>query len=142
MERFNTYFITPLDFEKAGSIATDIKNKLNKMGIDQAIIRRVVIACYEAEINTVIHSYGGVCNCTFKNGSIILNFSDFGPGIDDIELAMQPGFSTAKEEAIRNGFGGGMGLENIKSVSDQFFITSTKDGTSLRIIIDLKEGIL
>lgn len=105
------------------------------MGIERQVLKAVAIACYEAEINTVIHSDGGTV--TFEiddNGVVYLNFDDVGPGIEDIDLALTPGYSTASAKARSLGFGAGMGLVNMRSVASSFEITSSKTGTHIRMM--------
>lgn len=139
MEIYKTYFIAPLDFENGGYVASNLKRLLIEKGVKQQVIRKVVVGCYEAEINIVIHSYGGVCTCYTKGNYLTMVFHDHGPGIPNIEEAMTPGFTTAKDEAIRNGFGAGMGLVNIRSISDDFYINSSPEGTTLKIVVKIGE---
>ena len=104
------------------------------MGFSMKLLRNIAIACYEAEINLIIHSDGG--NITFEvddEGTVILKFDDVGPGIDDLQLALTPGWSTASKKARDMGFGAGMGLANMKRVSNIFDITSSPEGTHLRM---------
>lgn len=131
------YQIEAMDLENAGTVSSIIKKTLIFEGIERSIIKRVSIAVYEAEINVVIHSYGGTCKYLIDDKKIQVTFKDTGPGIPDIEQAIQPGFSTANSQAIYYGFGAGMGLMNIKNASDEFNITSSPQGTTLDIIIYL-----
>ena len=127
------------DYTNAGKVSSEIKSTLRTLGIDAKIMRNVAVACYEAEINMVIHAYGG--KITFDildDGLIRLEFRDKGPGIEDIEQALVPGFSTASEEARSLGFGAGMGLPNIKRVSDKFDIQSSPEGTILTLEFNAK----
>lgn len=122
------------NYEDAGQASRDIKSTLKSIGLDPKVLKRVSIACYEAEINLVIHSYGGTI--TFQvddNGIVCLNFDDVGPGILDIEKAMTPGFSTASKKAREFGFGAGMGLDNMKKCASTFHITSSSEGTHLEM---------
>lgn len=130
------YEIEAMDLENAGTVSSIIKKTLISEGIEKAIIKRVSIAVYEAEINVVIHSYGGFCNYVIDDEKIKVTFKDTGPGIPDIEQAIQPGFSTANSQAIYYGFGAGMGLMNIKNASDEFNISSSSQGTTLEIVIN------
>ena len=128
--------IEAMDLENAGIASSTIKKALIQKGISKPLIKRVSIAVYEAEINVVIHSYGGVCTYTIDDDKIKVIFEDSGPGIPDIEQALQPGYSTANQQAKCYGFGAGMGLMNIKNSSDEFNITSSPKGTTLEIIVN------
>ncbi len=121
------------DVEEAGVLSTTVKRLLKARGVDKSIIRRVAIACYEAEINVVIHSVGGKAHVIFEEDRLEIIFKDKGPGIPNIDLAMERGYSTASEYARTNGFGAGMGLPNIKESSDLFEIESSPKGTKLTI---------
>ena len=128
------YPVASDDYAGAGKVSSRIKELLKQMGFEPEVLRRAAIACYEAEINLIIHSDGGkVILEIVDDGSISLEFRDVGPGIADIEKAMTPGFSTADEEARNLGFGAGMGLPNIKRVSDTFDIRTGPDGTDLSL---------
>lgn len=130
------FSIEAMDLENAGIASSTIKKALIQKGISKPLIKRVSIAVYEAEINVVIHSYGGVCTYTIDDDRIKVIFEDSGPGIPDIEQALQPGYSTANQQAKCYGFGAGMGLMNIKNSSDEFNITSSPKGTTLEIIVN------
>ena len=130
------FSIEAMDLENAGIASSTIKKALIQKGISKPLIKRVSIAVYEAEINVVIHSYGGVCTYTIDDDKIKVIFEDSGPGILDIEQALQPGYSTANQQAKCYGFGAGMGLMNIKNSSDEFNITSSPKGTTLEIIVN------
>jgi len=125
------YQIRANDLINAGKASSQIKQLLKNLGIEAPILRNISIACYEAEINTVIHSVGGEVILSVSSECVQLEFVDQGPGIEDIEKALSPGFSTASEEAREYGFGAGMGLPNIKRVSDSFEIKSNPKGTYL-----------
>lgn len=127
--------IEAMDLENAGSVSSYIKKALISKNISKSVIKRVSIAVYEAEINVVIHSYGGVCKYTIDDECIHVIFEDIGPGIPDIEQAFKPGYSTANAQAINYGFGAGMGLINIRNASDDFHISSSPKGTILDITI-------
>lgn len=127
--------IEAMDLENAGSVSSYIKKALISKNISKSVIKRVSIAVYEAEINVVIHSYGGVCKYTIDDECIHVIFEDIGPGIPDIEQAFKPGYSTANVQAINYGFGAGMGLINIRNASDDFHISSSPKGTILDITI-------
>lgn len=122
------------DFINAGTASSQVKKVLKQLGISPQIIKRTVIALYEAEVNIVAHAdEGTITACVFED-RIVVTLQDKGPGIADIDKAMEAGFSTASE-AVRNmGFGAGMGLPNIKKNADDFEITSIVDvGTTLKI---------
>ncbi|HPC39191.1 MAG TPA: CBS domain-containing protein [Exilispira sp.] len=120
------------DFENAGKLSSELKKILAKMNIDRIIVRRISIATYEAEINILIHSVGGYALIDINSERIHEEFIDFGPGIPDIEKAMEEGYSTASQLARDLGFGAGMGLPNIKKSVDIFNLKSSKEeGTKL-----------
>ncbi len=126
------------DYINGGSAACRIKNILKEIGINPEIIRRVAIASYEAEMNVIMYAKRGKIKFSVSPERITINVEDEGPGIPDIDLAMQPGYSTATPEMREMGFGAGMGLPNIKKNSDSFTITSTVNkGTNLEIIVNL-----
>lgn len=132
------YEVIKEDFGSAGEASSNIKKVLRKLGIDATIIRRVAISTYEAEINIVIHSEGGKIIVYIKPDKIEIIAKDKGPGIKDIELAMQKGFSTASNKVRELGFGAGMGLPNMKRSCDEFFIESEVGlGTTLKMIFNL-----
>ncbi|MDR1795318.1 MAG: ATP-binding protein [Erysipelotrichaceae bacterium] len=128
-----TYQVQKEDFANAGKVSSHIKTTLKQLGVEPALLRRIAIAVYEAEINMVIHSDGGAITMEIDEGSIRFTFADQGPGIADIEAAMQPGYSTANEAAREFGFGAGMGLPNIQRNSDSFDIQSSPAGTILNL---------
>ncbi len=131
-----TYDIAARDFVRAGEAANKLKRLLQQLGLDPAVIRRAAIAAYEAEMNIVIHSYGGQIKVDITPESIEIFCEDSGPGIPDIEKALQEGYSTASEEIREMGFGAGMGLPNIQRSADEFRIESTVGrGTSLQVTI-------
>ncbi len=112
------------NFNNAGIVSTSIKSILKKLGIPNDIVRKSAIVSYEAEINVVSYAKQGVVNVTVKPGRVQIEVIDEGPGIPNIELAMQEGYSTADRRIREMGFGAGMGLCNIKNYSDDFHITS------------------
>ena len=122
---------TRYDFELAGRASTEIKKALKKHSIDPAIIRRVAIASYELEINQVVHSNGGTISCSIQPDKIIVIAADAGPGIADVNQALQEGWSTANEWIRSLGFGAGMGLANTRRVSDEFTISSEGGGNTV-----------
>ncbi|MDK2823632.1 MAG: serine/threonine-protein kinase RsbT [Clostridia bacterium] len=134
------FTITAGDFSTAGKAASEVKRILGQIGFPPAIIRRVAVATYEAEMNIVIHSFGGKITLFITPRKINILCEDNGPGIADIDLAMQEGFSTAPDKIRELGFGAGMGLPNIKRCSDEFKIYSeVGKGTKLEISIKLVE---
>ncbi|MFA6662162.1 MAG: ATP-binding protein [Bacilli bacterium] len=135
MEKY-TYKIISNDLENAGCIASRVKKMLIQKGIDRQTIRRVAIASYEAEINVVIHSYGGICNVIIDGNELTLEYIDDGPGIACIADAMKEGWSTASKVDNENGFGAGMGFPNMKNASDKLDVKSSPDGT--RVVIHIK----
>ncbi len=132
------FVVVSNDYINAGKISSQIKHSLKEIGVMSELQRRIAVACYEAEINMIIHSLGG--KIIFKVddfGKLSLIFKDNGPGIPDLKKALTPGFSTASEEARQFGFGAGMGLPNIKRVSDHFDIKTNSHGTTLSLGFDL-----
>jgi len=134
-----TFEIRGGNFNDAGSVSTKIKEILKEIGINGSIIRRTAIVAYEAEMNVVMYAKRGTVNMRLSPEEIQLRIDDEGPGIKDINLAMQEGYSTATDEMREMGFGAGMGLPNIKRNSDEFDIKSSPGkGTSLNIILYLE----
>ena len=132
--------ITGRDFSNAGKASTSIKEILQEIGIDPSIIRRTSIAAYEAEMNVVMYAHRGVLTLNITPEKLHLKLEDEGPGIENTDLAMQEGFSTATDEMREMGFGAGMGLPNIKKNADKFEISSIPGkGTSLDIIFCLNK---
>lgn len=132
------YSIPGDDFTRAGEASSSVKNKLKMMDVDANTIRKVAIAMYEGEINMVIHANGGNITVSVSDSSIRVVLEDRGPGIPDIDKAMQQGYSTAPEEVRSLGFGAGMGLPNMKKYSDRMKITSTVNvGTTVTMDIYL-----
>lgn len=132
------FAITAGDFASAGEASARIKSILRMIGIDPALTRRVTIAAYESELNMIIHSLGGEMRLQIDTGSIHLYCEDTGPGIPDIDKAMQEGYSTASPDIRMMGFGAGMGLPNIKKNSDEMNIHSDSGGTRLHLRFDIK----
>ena len=127
-----TFFVKARDFVHAGEASINIQNLLKSMNRDPKLIRRIGICSYEGEMNGVMH--GGDTHIGFDMDSeqIVLEITDDGPGIEDIELAMQPGYSTAPDWVREMGFGAGMGLVNIRKCSDEMELKSAvPDGTHL-----------
>lgn len=126
------------NFSSAGDASIRIKRELRKLGLSPEIIRRVAIAMYEGEINMVIHADGGSADVLVSPDKIEIFLVDKGPGIADIPLAMQEGYSTAPENIRSLGFGAGMGLSNMKSYSDHMDIASELGkGTSVYMRVDV-----
>jgi serine/threonine-protein kinase RsbT len=122
------------DFTAAGNASSQIKKMLKQLNVDARVVKRVVIALYEAEVNIVAHAYRGVITAEILPSGVRLKLADEGPGIPDIEQAMTPGFSTASAQVREMGFGAGMGLPNISENADEFRIESeVGKGTTLYI---------
>lgn len=127
------------DLSLAGRASTEVKRALGRLGIDPADVKRVAVAMYEAEINMAIHAGGGVAEAEISPGRVVVVMEDHGPGIADLELAMQEGYSTAPDSVRELGFGAGMGLPNIKRNADELRIdTEPGRGTTVTISIGLK----
>jgi len=130
------YEVSGDEFSIAGEASVDLKKQLKLMGLASAVIRRATIALYEAEINIVIHADGGSITVEISPDFIRMNVKDYGPGIEDIDLAMSEGYSTATEEVREQGFGAGMGLPNMKKYTDEFTITSELGvGTEIDMVV-------
>lgn len=137
------YQVAGRDFRAAGEAAAKIKRTLRQIGVDAETARRVGIVVYEAEMNIVIHAYCGTVGIDILPERIHIHADDEGPGIADITLAMQVGYSTAPEDIREMGFGAGLGLPNMKRYSDELEVRSqVGSGTSIRAVINLppKEG--
>ena len=133
-----TYDISADDFTRAGEASSDVKRKLKQMGESPDAIRKVAIAMYEGEINMVIHAKGGVITVEITPEKIKMILADVGPGIPDVKLAMQAGYSTAPDEIRSLGFGAGMGLPNMKKYSDSMDIdTRIGEGTTITMVVNL-----
>ena len=133
-----TYDISADDFTRAGEASSDVKRKLKQMGVDPEAIRKVAIAMYEGEINMVIHAKGGLITVEITPQQIKMILADVGPGIPDVELAMQAGYSTAPDEIRSRSFGAGMGLPNMKKYSDDMEIdTRLGQGTTITMTVKI-----
>lgn len=133
------YDIEGGDFSKAGNVSSLLKKTLKQLVGNHKIVKRIVVAMYEAEVNVVAHAYSGKVIIDIDTDKISIRINDKGPGIRDIDQAMQDGYSTASEQVREMGFGAGMGLSNIKNNSDEFELTSTVgEGTELKIVAYLK----
>lgn len=119
------------DFATAGSVSAGFKHKAKQLGLDVKLVRMLSVAAYESELNLVIHSLGGRLTLEVYADRLVLKSEDNGPGIPDIPLAMQEGWSTAPEDIRAMGFGAGMGLPNMKRQSDNFSIASSPGGTTI-----------
>jgi len=130
------YKIEGGDFTRAGYASSQVKRSLKQLNVDPKVIKRVVVALYEAEVNIVAHAYHGNIHVEINTEKINMTLIDEGPGIANIEQAMQMGYSTATPEVREMGFGAGMGLPNIKNNSDEFRIESEVGvGTKLNIVV-------
>ena len=119
------YQIYEADFVNAGAASSAIKKTLKQLNVSPQIVKRVVVALYEAEVNAIAHAYGGMIYADIEPDKIVLKVEDKGPGIPDIAWAMQEGNSTASPEVRNMGFGAGMGLPNIQKNVDKLNVTST-----------------
>jgi len=134
------YELPANDLTCAGEASSNVKKLLVQLGINPMLIKKTAVSMYEAEINAVIHGHGGTADIEIDNEKIVVRISDKGPGIPDLELAMQEGYSTASDEVREMGFGAGMGLPNIKRYADKLDIeTEVGKGTTLTIIVNLEQ---
>lgn len=128
------------NFNNAGEIPIQLKRKLQELGIGEEIISKAGVAAFEAEMNVLIHGGAGTLRYYITPGKLKIVVEDMGPGIENIETAMQEGYSTAPDWVKEMGWGAGMGLPNIKKNSDKLNIDSVVgEGTTLEIIINLPE---
>lgn len=135
------YNIEDGNFTKAGDASSSFKKILKQLNVDPQIIKRIVVSLYEGEVNIVAHANGGKVLCEVDPNMVQMQLIDVGPGIPDIEKAMQAGFSTASAKVREMGFGAGMGLQNIKNNSDEFIIKSEVGvGAELTIRINLNQA--
>ena len=137
MEALHFHFdIDGEDFSSAGDASVVVKKKLRQLGFPSDVIRRCSIAMYEGEINMVIHANGGVADEDVYPDKIVIVLEDHGPGIPDVELAMQEGYSTSTEQIRNMGFGAGMGLPNMKRYTESLEIeTKVGVGTKLTMVV-------
>ena len=134
-----TYEVEGGDLTQAGEASAQVKQTLRKLGFDPDTIRRVSVCMYEGEINMVIHANGGEITVTISPEDITIVLADTGPGIPDVEKAMQAGFSTAPDNIRNLGFGAGMGLPNMKKYSDIMNIDTTLGvGTTVTMVIHMQ----
>ena len=133
-----SFSIVGKEFFDAGKVSTEIKTMLKELGVEAGIIRRIAIAMYEAEMNVVMYAAQATVTLELTPKAIRIVIDDRGPGIPDVELAMQEGYSTATPEMREMGFGAGMGLPNIKKNADHFQIASVVGkGTKLEICVNI-----
>ena len=128
------YVVHGDDFTRAGEASSSLKSNLKKLGIPSPIIRKIAIAMYEGEINMVIHARGGTIDALIYPEYVEMILDDVGPGIPDVEAAMQTGFSTATQQVRNLGFGAGMGLPNMKKYTDCMEI-HTQLGIGTKVIM-------
>jgi CBS domain-containing protein len=137
-----SYTIDTSDLDEAGKGSTFFKKFLLERDCPPENIRRASISLYEAEVNVVLHGGGkGFIKCYYMDGQIFMMVIDHGSGIEDIELAMQVGYTTASDEVRRRGFGAGMGLDNIKRYTDKLIIISSKAGVKIEMLVIPKVSI-
>ena len=131
------YNIEGGDFSAAGRASSEVKRTLKQFNISPFVLRRIAVALYEAEMNVVAHAWNGSMQVDIQPHAINVVIEDEGPGIEDIDRAMEDGFSTATDEIRQMGFGAGMGLPNIKRNSDRMMLTSTPGvGTRLELTVN------
>jgi anti-sigma regulatory factor (Ser/Thr protein kinase) len=136
------YKIEAGNFTKAGDASSSFKKILKQLNVDPQIIKRIVVSLYEGEVNIVAHANGGKVICDVDTSRVNIQLIDVGPGIPDIQKAMQAGYSTASARVREMGFGAGMGLQNIKNNADILNISSEVGvGTKLEIIVNLPKAI-
>ncbi len=128
------YQIEGGNFTRAGFASSEIKKKLKQLNVDLGIVKRTVVATYEAEVNVVAHAYSGTIYVEFDEEKVVIKLVDEGPGIADIEQAMTEGYSTASSTVREMGFGAGMGLPNMKKNADDLQVSSeVGKGTTVQI---------
>ncbi|MDM7996011.1 MAG: ATP-binding protein [Acidobacteriota bacterium] len=135
----SVYYVLGRDYANAGKVSTQIKDTLKRLGIHPAVVRRVAIVSYEAEMNLVMYATRGQLLLNVSSEAITLRVEDEGPGIPDIDLAMQEGWSTATPEMREMGFGAGMGLPNIRKNADEFTISS-EIGRGTQLYIHVRQA--
>lgn len=132
------YDIDAVDFSAAGEASSGVKRTLNQLGVNPAVVKRVAIAMYEAEINAIIHAGGGAADVEITPEKVVVKISDHGPGIPDMEKAMTAGWSTASETVRELGFGAGMGLPNMRRYTDDMSVESKiGEGTTVTLIVNI-----
>lgn len=126
------------NFKKGGEVSSKLKSILRKLGVETQIIRKISIITYELEMNIIIHSDGGKITAIIKNHEVQILAEDEGPGIKDVDKALQAGYSTAEDEIRELGFGAGMGLNNVEQYSDKMDIKTSKDeGTTIKAFLNV-----
>jgi len=135
----HVFIVTGRDFSNAGRASTAIKDSLKRLGVNPAVVRRIAIASYEAEMNVVMYAWRGQITLRVDPQVVSIEVTDEGPGIQDIELAMQEGYTTASNEMREMGFGAGMGLPNIRKNADEFDISS-EIGQGTRLFIRVQQA--
>lgn len=136
------YYVQGRDFVDAGMVSSEIKKCLKEKGISENIIRKVAVITFEAEVNIISYADQGTIQLFIEPDAITVEATDIGPGIEDIELALQEGYSTADDYIREMGFGAGMGLANIKRFSDAFEIKSEPgSGTSVKSVVKLSQQV-
>ena len=127
------------DFSNAGAASSELKSMLTSLGVSVDIVRRSAVTAFEAEMNVIIHAVAGTMHYLITSSTLTITVNDMGPGIENIELAMQEGYSTAPDWVREMGWGAGMGLPNIRKYADTFKIDSVVgEGTTLEILFTLK----
>ena len=132
------YDVSGTDFTCAGEASGKIKKALKELGFPSALTRNVAIAVYEGEINMVIHGGGGIIDVVITPDCIAIELADQGPGIPDVALAMQEGYSTAPDNVRQLGFGAGMGLPNIKKYTDEMVIETEVGKGTIKLKVFVK----
>ena len=136
-----SYYIKSRDFIRAGEASIKIQTLLKSLNYNPQLVRRVAICGYEGEMNVVMHGGDGSLGIMIDTDKLIMEISDDGPGIVDIEKAMQTGFSTASDKHREMGFGAGMGLPNMKKNADDLIVESEKgQGTRVRMVFFIHQG--
>ncbi len=135
----SVYYVLGRDYANAGKVSTQIKDTLKRLGIHPAVVRRVAIVSYEAEMNLVMYATRGQLLLNVGSEAVTLGVEDEGRGIPDIDLAMQEGWSTATPEMREMGFGAGMGLPNIRKNADEFTISS-EIGRGTQLYIQVRQA--
>lgn len=136
------FYIKGGDIANAGSATAAMKEHLMELGISIEAVRHASVSAFEAEMNVIMHAYAGILFYALKDNAVKITVRDIGPGIEDVELAMKEGYTTAPHWSKQLGWGTGMGLPNIKNNSDSFKITPIADeGTTVEIVIRIKDSI-